>query len=135
VTIIDLSSLHLGQLIGKMLLRLLGVAATLLIGRALAGFSRHWMTRGWQKTGLSPSGTTLLVPVSHYSILLLAVMVALAVMGGPTTTIVGAAGIAVVVSAVDLQQSLGNLAATANFLLLKPSEVGDVIENGGCLAS
>ena len=58
-------------------------------------------------------------------------MVALAAIGIPPATIVGAAGIVLVVLAIALQQSLGNLAATVNFLLFKPFEVGDVIESGG----
>lgn len=127
----DLSSLDLGRLLGEILLHLIGAAVTLLIGRALAGLVRRWMTRSLQKTRLTPSLMTLLTTLSYYGILLLAVMVALAVIGVPTTTIVGAAGIVVVVLAIALQQSLGNLAATIYFLLFKPFEVGDVIETGG----
>ncbi len=110
----------LGQIVMAIVFRLLGAAVALLIGRALAGLARRWMSRSLEKAGLTPSLITLLTTLSYYGILLLAMMVALAVIGVPTTAIVGAAGIVVVVLAIALQQSLGNLAATVNFLLFKP---------------
>lgn len=133
MTIMDLSSIDWGQLIVELLIRLAGVAITLIIGRALAGFARRWVNRSLVKAGLTPSLVTLITTLSYYGILLLAVMVALTVLGIPASTIVGAAGIVFVVLAIALQQSLGNLAATVNFLLFKPFEVGDVIETGGLL--
>ena len=126
-------SIELSEVVLSILLKLLAVAVTLIIGRALAGLSRRWLTRSLQKAGLTPSLNTLLVTLVYYSILLVAVMVALAVLGVPTTTIVAAAGLIVVVLAISLQQSLGNLAATINFLLFKPFEVGDIVETSGKL--
>jgi small conductance mechanosensitive channel len=115
------------------LIRLLGAAVTLIIGRWLAGLSRRWMNRSLQKAGLTPSLITLFDTVTYYGILILAVMIALVVLGVPATTVIGAAGIIVVVLAIALQQSLGNLAATVNFLLFKPFEVGDVIATCGMM--
>ena len=126
----DLSQ-DLGQIVTTIVLHLLAAGVALLIGRALASLTRRWMTRSLEKAGLTPSLITLLTTLSYYGILLLAVMVALAAIGVPPATIVGAAGIVVVVLAIALQQSLGNLAATVNFLLFKPFEVGDIIETGG----
>jgi small conductance mechanosensitive channel len=126
-------SLDVGELILQILLKLLGAAVILVIGRGLAGLSRRWLNRSLEKAGLTPSLISLLVTLLYYGILLLAVMVALAVLGVPTTAIVGAAGLVVVVLAIALQQSLGNLAATVNFLLFKPFEVGDVVETSGTL--
>ena len=57
----------------------------------------------------------------------------LAILGVPTTTLAAIVGVVVVVLAISLQQSLGNLAATIIFLLFKPFEINDVIETGGVL--
>jgi small conductance mechanosensitive channel len=59
--------------------------------------------------------------------------IALVILGVPPTTVVGILGIFVIVLAIALQQSLGNLAASVNFLLFKPFVIGDLIETGGVL--
>lgn len=112
-------------------LRLLGAASALLIGRWLAGLSRRWLDRSLRGAGLTPSIITLVVTLTYYGILLVAAMLALIILGVPASAVIGVAGIAVVVLAVALQQSLGNLAATINFLLFKPFVVGDLIETAG----
>ena len=125
--------IDLGELILQILLKLLSVVVIFLIGRGLAGLSRRWLTSSLQKAGLTPSLISLLVTLSYYGILLLAVMVALAVLGVPAAALVSTAGLVLVILAIALQQSLGNLAATINFLLFKPFEVGDIIETSGML--
>jgi small-conductance mechanosensitive channel len=90
-------------------------------------------------TGLRPNAVnhfiTLLVALTYYGILLLATMFALAALGVPTSLIFAVAGVAVVILAIALQQSLGNLAATLVFLLFKPFEIGDVVETDGVFGS
>lgn len=119
----------------SILLRLLLVVVVFIIGRWLAGHSRGWLIKSLRRTNLTESLITLLVTLSYYGIIILTVMVALAILGVPTTTIVGIVGIVTVVLAIALQQSLGNLAATVNFLLFKPFEVGHVIETGGVMGA
>ena len=63
--------------------------------------------------------------------MILAVVVVLAILGVPIEILAGALGVILIVLAITLQTSLGNLAATVNFLLFKPFEIGDVIEAGG----
>jgi small conductance mechanosensitive channel len=126
-------SVELSEIIIEIGIRLLGVAITLVIGRSLAGLAKRWMSRSLQKIGLTPSLITLMITVTYYGIMLFALMIALVVLGIPATTIVGIVGLVIVVLAITMQQSLGNLAATINFLLFKPFEVGDVIGTGGML--
>jgi len=114
-------------------LRLLLAVVALIIGRWLAGQTRKWLTRPLRHAGLTESLITLIVTLSYYSVLILAVGIALAILGVPPTTIVGIIGVFVIVLAIALQQSLGNLAATIIFLLFKPFVIGDLIETGGIL--
>jgi small conductance mechanosensitive channel len=103
------------------------------IGRWIAKNIQRWARTSLQKTGLTPSLVTLMTALSYYGILILTGVLMLAVLGVPTATLAAIVGIVVVVLAIALQQSLGNLAATIIFLLFKPFEVNDVIETGGVL--
>jgi len=117
----------------EILLRILLFVVVLIIGRAIAGLTRKWLVRSLKKTTLTESLITLIVTVSYYTILLLTVMAALIILGVPAASVVGAVGIIVVVMAITLQASLGNLAATVNFLLFKPFEVGHIVSTMGVL--
>lgn len=117
----------------KILLRILLFVVILIIGRSIAAITRKWLIRSLKKTTLTESFVTLIVTVSYYTIMLLTVMVALIILGVPAASVVGAVGIIVVVMAITLQASLGNLAATVNFLLFKPFDVGHIISTMGVL--
>jgi small conductance mechanosensitive channel len=114
-------------------LRVLLALLVFFIGRWLAGHIKRWITASLQKTSLTPSFITLITTLAYYGALILTGVVMLAVLGVPTTALVTIVGVVVVILAIALQQSLGNLAATIIFLLFKPFEIGDVIETGGVL--
>jgi small conductance mechanosensitive channel len=103
------------------------------VGRWIAKNIQRWAKASLQKTSLTPSLVTLITALSYYFILILTGVLMLAVLGVPTATLAAIAGIVVVVLAITLQQSLGNLAATIQFLLFKPFGINDVIETGGVL--
>lgn len=110
----------------------LGLAiAMLIIGRWLARLSRPWLVRSMQRYELPPSLIDLVSTIVYYSILILAVSVALGILGVPIEIIIGALAIIVIVLAITLQNSLKNLAATVNFILFKPFVVGDLIKTEG----
>jgi len=100
-------------------------------GRWLARNSGAWLTRSLQKTALTESIIALINTVAYYGILILAGAAALAALGVPVTVIAATLGIVVVVLAIALQTSIGNLAATVIFLLFKPFKPGDLIETAG----
>jgi small conductance mechanosensitive channel len=112
-------------------LRILLAFLVLLIGRWLAGRSQRWLTNSLEKTELTESFITLIKALSYYTVMILAVVVMLAILGVPISILGGALGVVLIVLAIALQTSLGNLAATVNFLLFKPFQIGDVIEGGG----
>ncbi len=116
-----------------LMVRLLAVLAILIVGRWLANFARKGLLTSLKRTDLTESMNTLFVTLTYYTIFVLSILLALAVLGVPTTTLITAVGIIVVVLAIALQSSLGNLAATINFLLFKPFEVGDIIETSRVL--
>jgi len=113
--------------------RVLLALLVLFVGRWLAKHVRLWVTASLQKTSLTASFVTLITALSYYGALILTGVLMLAVLGVPTATLTAIVGIVVVVLAISLQQSLGNLAATIIFLLFKPFEINDVIETGAVL--
>ena len=112
-------------------LRILLAFLVLLVGRWLAGRSQRWLTNSLKKTELTESFVTLIKALAYYTIMILAVVVMLAILGVPVSILAGGLGVVLIVLAISLQTSLGNLAATVTFLLFKPFQVGDVIEAAG----
>jgi len=110
---------------------LLLAVIVLSIGRWLARKIRIILRRALVKAELSPSLINLFVAVVYYSIILLVVVLALAVAGVPMDSIIFIVGVIVIVLAIALQDSLGNLAAAVIFLLFQPFKVGDMVEAAG----
>jgi len=116
--------------LGAVGLRILLAVITVIVGRSLAHMTRRGLLKTLQKTDLTESLNTLIITLSYYTIVILSVLLALVILGVPVTVVVTSVGLILVVLAIALQQSLGDLAATVNFLLFKPFEVGDIIETG-----
>lgn len=121
--------------LGVILMHLLLIVIVLIFGRWLAGFSRRWLTKSMQKYELTESIITLVVTLVYYGILILTIAIVLAILGVPPNIIAGVLGITIIVLAITLQASLTNLAATVNFLLFKPFEIGDFIQTAGILGA
>jgi small conductance mechanosensitive channel len=114
-------------------MRLLLVVVVFIVGRFLAGLLRRWVERSLRKTDLTDSLIVLITTVTYYTILLITVLIVLALLGVPAAALAGTVSVIVIVLAITLQSSLGNLAATINFLLFKPFEVGDLMETAGVM--
>lgn len=121
--------------LANILFRLVMIVVVLLIGRWLAGFSRGWLIKSMRRYELTDSLINLVSTLVYYGILILVIAVALAVLGVPVSVIVSALGIITVVLAITLQASLANLAATVNFILFKPFEVGDFVQTAGLMGA
>lgn len=115
----------------SLLLRVLAAVAIFWVGRWLARRARNWSRPLVARTTLTESLKELSVRVIYYAIIVGALLVALTVLGVPTTSILAASGVVVVLLGIALQESIGNFAATVIFLLFQPFEVGDLIETGG----
>ncbi len=109
-----------------------GIAVLIMVaGRWLARRSRIWLAQVLARATLTPSMESLFLSVTYYSVWILAIMLALIVLGVPATTVVAVVGIVLVLLGVALQQSLRDLAASVNFVLFKPFVIGDLIETKG----
>ncbi len=121
--------------LSALLLRLGLIVVVFIFGRWLAGFSRRWLAKSLQKYEMTDSIITLVGTLVYYSILLLTIAIVLGILGVPPNIIAGAIGVIIIVLAITLQASLGNLAATINFILFKPYVVGDFIQTAGILGA
>ena len=115
-------------LILNIVLRLGGAAGILIAGRWLARLGRQSTKKLLAKTALTDSLKELTLKIVYFSVLGIAVIVALSLLGIPTTMLIAAIGIVVVVLGIALQESISNFAATVNFLMFEPFNVGDLIE-------
>lgn len=75
--------------------------------------------------------TNILVAVIYYAIWLIAVVAALLLLGVPSAVVLTSVGIAFVILAFSLQQSLRDLAAAVIFMIFKPFRLGDLIDTKG----
>ena len=127
----DLASIDFGAVIWHLAL----AVAIVLVGRWLARMARRWVQRGLKKTTLTESVAQLIERATYFCILLGAVLVALAVVGVPTTSLIYTVGIVLVIFGVALQESLSSFAATVIFLTFQPFRVGELIETNGVIGT
>lgn len=116
------------------LLRIIGAVVVFIIGRWLAGFVQRSVRVILNRTHASTTLVQLLVRIAYYATMILAVLLALIVLGVPVNMALGVLGIVIVVAAVALRESLRDLAATVNFIVFQPFKVGDTIETNGITA-
>ena len=127
----DLSSIDFGLILWHLVI----AVVVILIGRWLARMARRWVQRGLKKMTVSETVAQLLERATYYLILLGAVLVAMAVIGVPTTSIIYTIGIVLVIFGVALQESLSSFAATVIFLTFQPFKVGELIETNGVIGT
>jgi small conductance mechanosensitive channel len=116
-------------------LRIIVAVVVLLIGRFLAGrlrkLTRELLDRPDIDQALSESMESILVRLVFYGTIVLAVIIALAILGVPVTAILSVSSALLVVLAVALRESLANFAATIIFMIYQPFRVGEEIESLG----
>lgn len=127
----DLSGIDFGLIVWHLAIAVVIV----LIGRWLARMARRWVQRGLKKMTVSETVAQLIERATYYLILLGAVLVAMAVIGVPTTSIIYTIGIVLVIFGVALQESLSSFAATVIFLTFQPFKVGELIETNGVMGT
>jgi small conductance mechanosensitive channel len=115
--------------------RVLIAAAVLVVGRILAGLGRWAVDRLTSRPkaakNLGPTMRKFLGQALFGVIMLMALVIALAALGVPQNVLLWGVGIVLVVLAVALSRSLGNLAATVLFIIFRPFQLGDDIETMG----
>ena len=116
-------------------LRMGSALVVFLVGRWLARRSRVTLGAALAKTTIAPSMARLLLLAAYYGILLVAVIVALALIGFPIEILLGASLIIVIILGIALQQSISNLAATIVFMLFQPFRLGELIDANSVLGT
>jgi small conductance mechanosensitive channel len=104
---------------------------TVILSRWLASRVRAWTRRAMVRTNLTASMKILFERAAYYGTLLLGVLAALAVAGVPSTTLVAAVGIVVIILGIALQEALSDFASAIIFLMFQPFKVGDYVETNG----
>jgi len=111
--------------------RVAGAVAIFLVGRWLAGLAQRTIRALMKRSRATPALTEILARGTFYGVLVLAVSLALIMLGIPASVLLGTLGIIVVVAAVALRESLRDLAATVIFIIFQPFKVGDIIQTNG----
>lgn len=112
-------------------LSVVGAIALLIVGRIVATWIRHNVTRGLTKSGTDASLIPFFASLAYYVILAVVVIAVLNLFGIETTSLIavfGAAGLAV---GLALQGTLSNFAAGVMLLVFRPIRVGDFVEVAG----
>lgn len=114
----------------EFLLRLLGVVAVLFIGRWLARYLGALSTRLLQRYQIDDALLSFLSKAIYVVTLIVALVVALSILGIATSPIVAILGAATLAIGLALRDSLANLAAGLQLLVLKPFIAGDYVKLG-----
>lgn len=116
-------------------LRVVAAIGLLFLGRFLArrarGVVEHLLLQLQVKERLTPTLTRLATQATFYSIIVIAVVLALTLVGVPVVLIAGATTTVLIVVAVALRESLANFAATVIFFIFQPFKTGEMIETMG----
>ena len=116
-----------------LLLRFLLGLLIIVIGHRLARWTRRKVNRVLLRAHITESLIRLGTAATFYSIIILAVVLALSVLGFPITAVISVVGIVIIVLGIALQESLSSFAATVQFLLFQPFKVGDLVETSGVM--
>lgn len=129
----DLVNLNIESPVVAFLLRLAIAILVIVLGHRMAKWGRSRAQRALRHAHITESLIRLGTVTTYYIILIIAVVVALAVLGFPITAVLTVIGIVVIVLGIALQESLSSFAATVQFLLFQPFKVSDLIETSGVM--
>jgi small conductance mechanosensitive channel len=116
-------------------LRVVAALGVLFLGRFLARRAREVVERlliqPQVKERMTPTLTRLATQTTFYSIIVIAIVLALTLIGVPVVLIAGVTSTVLIVVAVALRESLANFAATVIFFIFQPFKTGEMIETMG----
>jgi len=114
----------------EVILRLIGCALLLLIGRWLAQRLSTFVARLLERNQADKTVVGFLSKAVYAATILLAFLVALSWLGIPTTSIITVLGAGTLAIGLALQDSLSNLASGLLLIFLKPFVVDDTVQIG-----
>jgi small conductance mechanosensitive channel len=116
-------------------LRIVLAIIVFIVGRIVARRSKVFVSRLLSrppaKDRMTPTLYRLATQATYYTIIVVAIVLALTLIGVPVVLIVGATTTVLIVVAVALRESLANLAATIIFFIFQPFKTGEMIETMG----
>ena len=111
-----------------------GIAVlVLIIGHRLAKWCHKWVREALIRAKIAESLVRLGAISTYYLIFIGFIMIALAVLGVPLGDLIIVVGVVVVVLGIAMQESISSFAATIQFLLFQPFQVGALVETAGVM--
>ncbi len=114
--------------LSELLFRIVVAIAIVFVGRLIS----KWLTRAAKRTMDRAKTDQMLISflgnITYYALLLVVIVIALGVLGFPTTSIIAVLGAATLAIGLALQDSIANLASGVLIIFLRPFRIGDYVE-------
>ena len=117
-----------GEPLANLVLRIVAAIFIVLAGRYLAKFVSRFVDRGLERAQVDNTLITFLSRLSYYLLLVLIIIIALGIVGVPTTSLIAILGAGTLAIGLALQDSISNLASGVFIILLRPYRIGDYVE-------
>jgi small conductance mechanosensitive channel len=114
--------------LSELLFRIAVAIVILFIGRFVVKWLTQAARKAMDRAKVDETLITFLGKIIYFTLLLIVVVIALGVMGFPTTSIIAVLGAATLAIGLALQDSIANLASGALIITLRPFQVGDYVE-------
>lgn len=114
--------------LSELLFRIVVAIAIVFVGRLIS----KWLTRAAKRAMDRAKTDQMLISflgnITYYALLLIVIVIALGVLGFPTTSIIAVLGAATLAIGLALQDSIANLASGVLIIFLHPFRIGDYVE-------
>lgn len=115
--------------LSELLFRILVAVAIVFFGRLLVRWLTRTAKKAMERSEVDETLISFLGNITYYMLLLIVVVIALGVLGFPTTSIIAVLGAATLAIGLALQDSIANLASGVLIIALRPFQVGDYVES------
>ncbi len=113
------------------LLKLIGAILVVIIGRYLVKLVVRWLMRVLSRANVDATLARFVEQLSYYVLLAILVISALSLLGFPTTSLIAVLGAFSLAIGLALQDSLSNFASGILVIILRPYQVGHLVEIAG----
>ena len=112
----------------NLFLRIIAAIFIVIVGRLIAKILTDLLHKTLERAHVDETLVPFFSRVSYYILLIIVIVIALGVVGIPTTSIVAILGAATLAIGLALQDSINNLASGISIIMLRPFVVGDYVE-------
>jgi len=114
--------------IPNLILRIIAAIFIVIIGRLLAKMLTNLLHKTLEKAHVDETLVPFFSRGAYYILLIVVIVIALGVVGIPTTSIIAILGAATLAIGLALQDSINNLASGISIIMLRPFAVGDFVD-------